>query len=334
MTLNVTAQPLGRLRRLEDIRTVWPNEAQNFTPWLAEDDSLALLGETIGMELEFVGREQWVGPFRADLLCSDSSTHARVLIENQFGKTDHSHLGQLITYAAGLEAVTIVWIAERFTDEHRAALDWLNRSTAEGVNFFGLEVELWQIGSSMPAPKFNVVSQPNDWLKATTEQAEALTGTDQLKLAYWQAFVEYAKPNAGPLSIKRPQAVHWMDFSVGRSGFWVGARINTQKSILTVGLYSNLSKDYYRQLLLQKDEIEAALGFPMMWTENLGKKQSQVELRLEVPDVRDDTTWGEQHAWFLKHLQALHRVFSPRIKVLQDIPVGPGDEGALDEDEA
>lgn len=333
MTLNSTAQPLGRLKRLEDIRTVWPNEALNFTPWLAEDDSLALLGETIGIDLEFVGREQWVGPFRADLLCIDSSTHTRVLIENQFGKTDHSHLGQVITYAAGLEAVTIVWIAERFTDEHRAALDWLNRSTAEGVNFFGLEVELWQIGASMPAPKFNVVSQPNDWLKATTERVEALTGTDQLKLAYWQAFVEYAKPVAAPLSMTRPQAVHWMDFSVGRSGFWVGARINTQKNVLTVGLYSNLSKEFYRQLLHQKAEIEADLGFPMIWTENPGKKQSQVELRLEVPDVRDDAAWAEQHEWFLTHLKTLHRVFSPRIKVLQEVPVGLSD-AAPDEDDA
>src|SRR6185312_8829511 len=106
------------------------------------------------------------GPLRADILCKDVGTDAWVLIENQLERTNHGHLGQLLTYAAGLDAVTIVWIAERFTEEHRAALDWLNERTDEKITFFGLEVELWQIGNSPVAPKFNIVSKPNDWAKS------------------------------------------------------------------------------------------------------------------------------------------------------------------------
>ena len=125
-------------------------------PWLAREENLALLGETLGLELELEAVEQGVGPFRADIVCRDTVSNSRVLVENQLQGTDHRHLGQIFTYAAGLDAVTVVWIAARFTDEHRAALDWLNEITDQRVNFFGLEIELWRIGGSPLAPKFNV----------------------------------------------------------------------------------------------------------------------------------------------------------------------------------
>jgi hypothetical protein len=116
---------LGRLETVA-LRDAWVNEAWDFTPWLARSENLALLGEALGLELEVEASEKPVGPFRADLLCKEIGTGERwVVIENQLAKTDHGHLGQLLTYAAGLEAVTIVWIASSFADEHRAALDWL-----------------------------------------------------------------------------------------------------------------------------------------------------------------------------------------------------------------
>ena len=135
---------LGKLSQIS-LREVWKNEAGSFTPWLAEGANLALLSEVLELELELEGQEQEVGPFRADILCKDAGTDRWVLIENQLERTDYTHLGQLLTYAAGLQAVTIVWIAERFTEEHRAALDWLNDITDERFNFFGIEVELWRI---------------------------------------------------------------------------------------------------------------------------------------------------------------------------------------------
>lgn len=148
-----------------DPREVWPKEDGDFTPWLAKDDNIRLLGEAIGVDLEVVGAEQNVGQFRADILCRDTDTGRRVLIESQLERTDHTHLGQLMTYAAGLDAVTVVWVARRFTEEHRAALYWLNKITGDEIGFFGIEIELWRIGNSDPAPKFNIVSKPNDWTK-------------------------------------------------------------------------------------------------------------------------------------------------------------------------
>lgn len=153
---------LGRLTRV-DLRNIWTSESSDFTPWLAREENLAVLGDALGIDLELEAQEKAVGPFRADILCKDIGTGAWVLVENQLERTDHSHLGQLLTYASGLEAVTIVWIAARFTEEHRSTLDWLNKITDESFRFFGLEVELWRIGDSPAAPKFNIVSKPNDW---------------------------------------------------------------------------------------------------------------------------------------------------------------------------
>ena len=159
---------LGRLERV-DLRKEWKTEAQDFTPWLTQPENLAVLSQTLNMDLETAGQEESVGPFRADILCRSTDDDSWVLIENQLERTDHTHLGQLLTYAAGLKTVTIVWVAATFTDQHRAALDWLNEITDERFRFFGLEVELWRIGNSPAAPKFNIVAKPNEWVRAVNQ---------------------------------------------------------------------------------------------------------------------------------------------------------------------
>jgi len=207
----MTTPSLGRLEKV-NLRKAWENESTSFTPWLAQPENIVLLGEAIGLDLEVEAKEQAVGPFRADILCKDTESGAWVLIENQLEKTDHTHLGQLMTYAAGLDAVTIVWLAERFTEEHRAALDWLNRITDDKFTFFGLEIELWKIGESSMAPKFNVVSKPNDWSHSVKEAAQGLltsgdTIIQKLHLEYWSAFKIYAEGSRG-LKVQKPTIQH------------------------------------------------------------------------------------------------------------------------------
>ncbi len=174
---------LSRLEKV-DLRDVWKTEAGDFTPWLAREENIALLGNAIGIDLEVEAQEKNVGPFRADILCKDTISENWVLVENQLERTDHVHLGQLLTYAAGLNAVTIVWIADRFTDEHRAALDWLNEITDSSFNFFGLEVELWRIGDSPIAPKFNIASKPNDWTKTVGRAAAQMTAMNCITIIF------------------------------------------------------------------------------------------------------------------------------------------------------
>lgn len=163
---------LGKLEQV-DLRDIWGYEGSDFTPWMAKEENLAQLGQAIDMKLELIGQEQDIGPFRADILCKDSSTQDYVIIKSQLENTNHAHLGQVLAYAAGLRARVVVWIAKQFTEEHRAAFDWLNNISKEEFEFFALEIELWRIGDSPPAPKFNIVSKPNKWQRGVIEASRA-----------------------------------------------------------------------------------------------------------------------------------------------------------------
>src|ERR1051326_8051751 len=258
----MTNKNLGRLERVE-LREIWLSEGSDFTPWLARKENLAILGETLGIDLELEAQEHPVGPFRADILCKDIGTDRWVLIENQLERTDHIHLGQLLTYASGLEAVTIVWIAARFTEEHRSTLDWLNRITDDRFRFFGLEVELWRIGDSPPAPKFNIVSKPNDWSQSVAQAARAiddaeLSETRVMQRAYWTAFEKVLAASRGPISGgRKPQPQSWMSYSVGRGPFGVNAVMVRPKKQVRAELYisGDKSKAFFHLLSAQKEEI-------------------------------------------------------------------------------
>lgn len=276
---------LGQLQRLNP-RKVWTNEATELTPWLAQEDNLQGLADAIGLDLELEAQEKNVGPFRADILCRDTSNGSWVLIENQLERTDHSHLGQLLTYAAGLEAVTIVWIAERFTEEHRAALDWLNSITEKDVNFFGIELEIWRIDNSPPAVRFNLASKPNQWARqvATAKAQADISPTKQLQLAYWTAFRNHLEDHGTSVKTHKPLPQHWANASIGRSGFRLSVLTNTQLNRVGVALemHDDRSKDYFALLRQRRTEFEAAVGEPMIWSELPDKKTSRIELGIPV----------------------------------------------------
>ncbi|MCY4187686.1 MAG: hypothetical protein OXD30_04305 [Bryobacterales bacterium] len=209
--MSVSSNTLGRLERVE-LQSIWENEAQNFTPWLATEENLSILAGTLHMELELEAQETSVGQFRADILCKNTDDGSWVVIENQLKPTDHKHLGQILTYAAGLHAVTICWIAESFAEEHRATLDWLNEISDETFQFFGLEIELWKIGDSSPAPKFNVVSKPNEWIRSVAEQESPrrknLTLTNLNQEKFWSELMKRLKDTKSSIQAKKPQPQH------------------------------------------------------------------------------------------------------------------------------
>jgi hypothetical protein len=320
--MSKTASNLGRLERV-DLRDAWEREADDFTPWLASEENIELLGEAIGIELEVEAEEKRVGPFRADILCKDTATANWVLVENQLEKTDHSHLGQLLTYAAGLEAVTIVWIAKRFTDEHRAALDWLNNVTDESIRFFGLEVELWRIGKSPPAPKFNVVSSPNDWTRTVTEARHAIEqgAISDLKKRYLEFWTEYAERMTNsdcPLKPAKPSPDQWKRFSVGRTGFSIiaNAASTTRTILVRISLYPPDSKLHFHALLQRKEEIETAMEVPLDWREMPESGESHIRLVREGLDVGDPKDWPAISEWMILWSTKFDKVFRPIIKDL------------------
>lgn len=310
---------LGRLKRV-DLRDVWQNEAGNFTPWLAGEENLLLIGDTIGLELELEAQEKSVGPFRADLLCKDTATDSWVLIENQLEKTDHRHLGQLLTYAAGLSAVTIVWIAQHFQDDHRAALDWLNESMGSDINFFGLEIELWRIGNSQAAPRFNVVSQPNDWVKSLASAArsatEELSPLQRLQLEYWTRLREYMLENGTKVEPRQPPAGRWMGFAVGRAGFSIAASSIFKDGRIAVGLVTNGqdAKIHFKLLESEREEIESEIGEALDWQEQPNRKESRILLYHPQANPNNRSDWERQHAWIAQQLETFDSAFRKRVK--------------------
>lgn len=317
-------ESLGRLKKV-DLREVFSSEASDFTPWLAQEENLKLLGETIGIDLELEAQEKDVGPFRADILCKDTATEKWVLIENQLERTDHTHLGQLLTYAAGLDVVTIVWVADHFSEEHRATLDWLNERTDEKINFFGLEVELWRIGDSPIAPKFNVVSQPNEWTRTVQSAAGRgeLSQKRQTQLQFWIAFKEFMEKSS-KIRCQKPYPQHWMNHSIGRSGFHLASIASTWDSAsnsanpemrVELVLDGKNSKEHFAALEKERKEIESQIGFPLIWHNPEEKNMCRIYVRTNG-NFLDPARWPELHQWLKDKLETFNNVFGPRVKAL------------------
>lgn len=325
---------LGRLEQVE-LRSVWLREAGDFTPWLAREENIALLADTLALELEVEMQEKDVGPYRADIVCKDTTDGSLVLIENQLEKTDHTHLGQLMTYAAGLAAVTVVWIAERFTEEHRAALDWLNEITGENVSFFGLEIELWRIGDSPVAPKFNVVSKPNDWTKGGGGGGggggpAVITETKQLQQEYWRALRELLAERKSSLKPQKAHPQHWLTVAIGRNGFAMSATVNTQEERIAVEVYMQgpNAKNHFRRLEADRLQIEREIGQPLDWRELPERDTSRIILARPNSNMKEARLWPEQHRWLADQLEKFNTVFRRRIQALPSSYETGDDEAA------
>ncbi len=290
---------IGRLER-QALRTIWPREDVDFTPWLALPENLHLLAETLELgPLDRISTEVSVGNFRADLVCKDIND-ATVVIENQFHKSDHGHLGQILTYLAGGEDVrTVIWIAESLRDEHRAALEWLNNNTSTDFAFFGVEVEAWRIGESDPAPKFEVVVRPNDWVRRQRQKARASEMEDyQRRMEYWQAFLDSWPTQVGLSPPPHAPNQGWMKLALtGGSKPPDGGGIYLYRMIAegTVGVYLSVGR---------RDEVlfsqwSASLNYPSLeggkWEQNRNGL-FQIFKTLKA-DALDDTDWPQQHRW-------------------------------------
>lgn len=296
----------GELGRLEhvDPRTVWIHEAHDFTPWLLENADR--LSEALGIDIEFDAAEHAVGGYSLDLVGRDITNDAVLIVENQLATTDHSHLGQVLTYAAGTGASTIVWIATSFREEHRQALDWLNESTGDGAHFFGIELQLVKIGYSEAAPLFNVVVQPNDWQKQvrTATQAGAVSGKGALYIQFWGRFLD--RVHAEHPDWTRARAVgpqNWYEMK----GPIKGCRISSsfaQGDRLRHELYIDTGDGDQNEEILQylrdrQEQVETGYGHPLEWEELPTKRACRIAEYREGCPVADAERWDEYIAWFL-----------------------------------
>ena len=288
---------LGKLEQITDLRSVWKHEAKDFTPWLAKEENLEILSEAVGIDIVLEEQESNVGDFSVDLYATEEGTGRRIIIENQLEETNHDHLGKIITYASGKDAEVIIWIVKRARDEHKQAIEWLNQHTDDKFEFFLVEIELWKINDSEPAPKFNIVERPNNWAKAMKRTA-GLSETDNLKLDFWNTFNEHAISNAEfskVFKLRKPQAQHWYDLGVGSSAYHICLTINTQKNLITAGLYINEDKSIFEKFKNSKDELGEILNEnDIEWRD--AKKASRFVINTPM-DVMDKEKWLQGCEW-------------------------------------
>ncbi len=306
---------LSKINQVQ-LREVWLKEDTDFTPWLAKN--IDLLSEKLGLDLVVEDTEKDVGRFRADILCRNTSNDDYVLIENQLTSTDHKHLGQLLTYANGLDAVTIIWIAEKFEEEHRATLDWLNKITGDRHRFFGVLIKVVEIGGNY-APSFEVVSKPNNWSKdvvsAMNKMEKELTPRKIKLQKFWEHIKNNinSKENSIIKATRKPDARSYYDFKSGIPGVRYMICFSQTKERLTVEMYitdSEIANDLFHQ----KDDIESALDTDLVWinTENDKDKRFRVERYGSILD--DEENWDQLSEWAIPWLNSFVRVFDPLIK--------------------
>lgn len=305
---------LGKLKSV-DLRTAWKNEERDFTNWLAQEENLSLLSEEIGIGIKLLNTEASVGTFSVDILAEEENTGRKIIIENELEMTDHDHLGKLITYASGYEADIIIWLVKDVREEHRQAIDWLNEHSDDKLNFFIIKIELWQIGDSPFAPKFQIISKPNDWAKTIKESGlkSEISDTKMMQLDFWNKFKEYASSKNSKLRLRKTYPQHWYDISFGNSKAYVSLVVGIRDNFIRTELYIPNSKETFTELLQQKDSIEKDLGEKLEWQELPGKKASRIKIEREA-DLNDINKWGECFEWLRQQAELFQRIFGKYLK--------------------
>lgn len=309
---------LGVLEKIS-ARDVWQTEARDFTPWLAEN--LHLLADALGLDLELVQTEAPVGGYFCDIEARESGSGRCVIIENQLEQTDHTHLGQLLTYAAGLDAGVVVWISPNIRDEHREAIDFLNRHTKETVDFFAIALEVVKIEASPPAVIFRLAASPNEWTKTAAAAKNSVEATSR-EIAYkkfWQPLMDELRELHRFTKAKAAQPQSWYSFASGYSGINYGVAFSSGNS-LRAEIYIDLgdqvkNKATFDFLENKKDEIEKLFGEKLKWERLEARRASRIAVILPDTNIDQALERGdEMRTWLIARLLKLKQIFGPHLR--------------------
>lgn len=309
---------LSKLKKV-DLREEWQHEAADFTNWLAHDENLQLLSEEIGIDISLIQTEASVGKFAVDILAEEENTGRKIVIENQLETTNHDHLGKIITYAAGFDAEIVIWIVKDVRDEHMKAVDWLNEHTDDKINIFAIRMELWQIGDSPYAPKFHVVSKPNDWAKAIKKSTAHTDLSDRrlMQLEFWTQFKEYADLHKSTLRLRKAYPQHWYDISIGNSKSHLSLVVDADNEQIRCEFYIPDSKPLFKALQDTKDVIASKLSaYELEWMELEGKKASRVRTVHGI-DVGNNSNWEKSFHWLMETAQEFQAVFADQMRKMK-----------------
>jgi len=312
----------GELKKVP-LRDVWSHEAMDFTPWLATN--IEALGDALGLELELTEREASFGDFSLDLLAKDLGSSRTVIIENQLTQTDHDHLGKLLTYAAGFNASTVIWVSEIVRDEHRQALEWLNQRTDTETQFFAVVVEVLKIDDSKPAFNFKPVVFPNEWQKSKKQKTTANTSSKGEKYrAYFQALIDELREVHKFTGARVGQPQNWYSFSSGIQGV-VYSAVFAQGGKARAEIYIDQGDQEKNKLLFdalkdKEQKITANYGNPLEWERLDEKRASRIAIYRDGMIESSDSELEEIRKWQIENLLQIKQVFAPEIhKALREI---------------
>ncbi|MBQ9232635.1 MAG: DUF4268 domain-containing protein [Lachnospiraceae bacterium] len=285
---------IGRLIEV-DVRELWKHEQYDFSNWLSKESNIEYLNDILGLTLVEINKEVYVGPYRCDIVAKDETSGINVIIENQLEGTNHDHLGKIITYASGLDAKVMVWIVKEAKEEHRAAVEWLNNNTNNDINFFLIEIHAYKIGDSEPAPKFEVIEKPNDFVKRSKSKIsdDELNKSQSERLIFWEQFNQVVVRRGKPFNIRKATTDHWYDVALGSSEAHIAIDLINKNNIIVVELYISNNKELFDKLNDNKDKIENELGIKFVWDRLDNKKASRIKYYINGLDFDDHSNYDE-----------------------------------------
>jgi len=303
---------LGKLVQV-DLRKVWEHEARDFSAWLVKPENLALLSDQLGIEIEPIDTEASIGRFRIDILAKEAMTGANIIIENQLEPSNHDHLGKVITYAAGLDAKYLIWIVKDVLPEHLKAIEWLNEHLDDEISCFLIRIEVWQIGDSKPAPRFEVVGIKNDWAASLKKSAitEETSTTKLGQLEFWKHLHDYIRDKDKFIRLQTPKPRRYFQFAIGESGAQIVLVLAPRKSQFTCELYINSDKQLLAFLKEREEILISKLGTIEWFDANVA---SGIAVNLSVENVFDSDRFDEYSEWCYQKVLLFKDVLVPYVK--------------------
>ena len=285
---------IGKLEEV-DIRKLWKHEQYDFSEWLSKKENIENLNDILGLTLVDISKETYVGSYRCDLFAKDETTGIKVIIENQLEMSNHDHLGKIITYASGLDAKVVVWIVKEAREEHRSAIEWLNNNTNSNINFFLIEIHAYKIGNSDNAPMFQVIEQPNDFIKnnKSTNSSDTMNKSQSQRVEFWNQFNNVLVERGKPFNVRKATTDHWYNVAIGTSDAHIDITLVNKDSVIGVELYITDNKELFDKLYQKKDEIEADLGLELDWRRLNNSKASRIVTFIKGLNFDDHSNYNE-----------------------------------------
>ncbi|MCK4788365.1 MAG: DUF4268 domain-containing protein [Desulfobacteraceae bacterium] len=305
---------IGKIERLP-LREVWKNEALDFTTWLEEN--IDILNENLDLNLSTAEREKSAGAFSVDLVAEDDKGNS-VVIENQLEKSNHDHLGKLITYLTAIGAKTAIWIVADPRPEHVNAISWLNESSS--ASFYLIKVEAVRIGDSEPAPLLTLIVGPSEEATVVGKKKKEMAERYIIRKKFWTQLLDYAKTKTKLHASISPNEYSWIGTGTGLRGLGLNYTITKHTSV--VELYIDRGKDQdeenkksFDQLATSKKEIEEAFGESLDWQQLEGKRACRIRRQFTIGGYRDDEEkWPLIHEAMVNAMIRLEKALKPHIK--------------------